>query len=64
MKVEAMSTAKMGSQQRTGSFDDMDRPDHDERLYSHINLATSTVGAPNLPARGVYDNPGAQDEID
>lgn len=64
MKAEAMSTAKMDTQQRTGSFEDMDRPDHDERLYNHINLATSTVGAPNPPARGPYDNPSAQDEID
>ena len=66
MKTQTKGSAQLGTQQMTASFEDMTRPDHDERLYSQINFANAADSAQNpwQPARGVYAGPGAQDEID
>lgn len=53
--------------QMTGNFEDMNHLDHDERLYSQINLANSATGGQNQwqqPQRDMFDNPGGQEEID
>ena len=47
MKTQTKGTAELGTQQMTANFEDMTRPDHDERLYSQMNFANAATGAQN-----------------